>query len=246
MTSPKTRPSCTPYRSEFRTSSSISQEYFVPVDTPPRSYGFQSPGILALRLDRPNGRIKTSKGINDKVADGATLNSTMYGNYTFEVLGPRISGIVTAIVIIAPEGDEIDIELLGGDPHCWQSNVFVPHPSDKEPLYGVFAGRHCYKPSSRSHSASTDTVDSYHLYTVDWNPEKIIWGVDGIHVRTLRREDTIKNGVYHFPSNPARIQLGIWDASFPSGTSAWARGPVNWRTAPASMSAFARSVRIEC
>ncbi len=59
-------------------------------------------------------------------------------------------------------------------------------------------------------------------------------------------EDTIRNGVYHFPSHPARIQLGIWDASSPSGTSAWAKGPVDWKTAPSSMSAMVKSIRIDC
>lgn len=86
--------------------------------------------------------------------------------------------------------------------------------------------------------------------------------MDGADVRTLRKgnvdlltleneshsspEDTIRNGVYHFPSHPAHIQLGVWDASSPSGTAAWAKGPVDWKSAPSSMSAMVKSIRIGC
>ena len=43
-----------------------------------------------------------------------------YGRFTLEVSGPPVPGVVTAVVLMAPEGDEIDIEILGGDPHHWQ------------------------------------------------------------------------------------------------------------------------------
>ena len=59
-------------------------------------------------------------------------------------------------------------------------------------------------------------------------------------------EDTKYKGILHYPSHPARIQLGIWDASYPAGTSEWARGPIDWDQAPHRMSARFKSVTVEC
>lgn len=62
----------------------------------------------------------------------------------------------------------------------------------------------------------------------------------------LDTDQTRKNGVLHFPSHPARIQLGIWDASSPAGTAEWGKGPIRWDEAPARMAAVVRSVRVDC
>lgn len=58
--------------------------------------------------------------------------------------------------------------------------------------------------------------------------------------------DTKINGTLHYPSHAARVQLGIWDASNPAGTSEWAKGPIDWDSAPHKMSATFRSVSVEC
>ena len=56
----------------------------------------------------------------------------------------------------------------------------------------------------------------------------------------------MKNGELHFPSHAARIQLGIWDASTPFGTAAWAKGPIDWEKAPEKIIAVVRDVKVEC
>lgn len=56
----------------------------------------------------------------------------------------------------------------------------------------------------------------------------------------------MKNGALHFPSHPTRISLGIWDASSPAGTAAWAKGPIDWSTAPSRISATFSKVSLEC
>ena len=58
--------------------------------------------------------------------------------------------------------------------------------------------------------------------------------------------ETEINGTMHYPSHAARVQLGIWDASNPAGTSEWARGPIDWKAAPKRISATFKSVTIEC
>ena len=48
------------------------------------------------------------------------LAVSSYGKFAFEVQCPVFPGVVVAATLIAPGGDEIDIEMLGGDPRHWQ------------------------------------------------------------------------------------------------------------------------------
>lgn len=133
-----------------------------------------------------------------------------YGKFSFTLQAPRVPGVVVAAILIAPGGDEIDIELLGGDPHHWQvsvdyslrnrimiivktpsntcaaspllqTNIFAPQPSETQPLYDVFGGLESYGSSSKN------SVNDMHTYSIDWNAERIIWGVDGRQVRTIAK-----------------------------------------------------------
>lgn len=198
---------------------------------------------MQLYLDKPPGTVHMKDGVNDVVAEGATVNSTftlLYGKVTFEISAPAVPGVVTAAIMISDdaEHDEIDVELLGGDPSHWQSNIFMTSPHDQEPLWGVFGEIEDY--------GERGTIVETHSYSVDWNADRIIWSVDGADMRSLRREDTRINRTLHYPSHPARIQLGIWDASNPAGTSEWARGPIDWSVAPHRMSATFTSLAVEC
>jgi len=238
---------CQPFHSTFSAAeisppSLFYQPPFVPV-SPPQSYAVDNDG-LQLFMDKPKGNVKTKNGVNSVVAEGATVNSTFAFSHavvSMEVVAPEVAGSVTAAILIAAardSHDEIDVELLGGDPSHWQTNVFTMSPQDKEPLYGIFGGIERYPKKS--------TISKAHNYTIDWNTDRIIWSVDGDEVRTLKKDETRVNGTYHYPTHPLRIQLGIWDASNPIGTSEWARGPINWDTAPARMTAVFKSVTVEC
>ncbi|KAI0365172.1 concanavalin A-like lectin/glucanase [Pilatotrama ljubarskyi] len=232
---------CEPLQISLSTSQTAQfNRLFVPI-SPPDSYELDSDG-LNLFLDRPNGRIATKGMVNDKVAEGATINSTftfLYGKVTYAFSGPAVPGVVTAAILIADEHDEIDVELVGGDPQHWQTNVFAPAAHDDQPLYGVFGEIEDYAHAPKN-------VKNTHFYTIDWNAERIQWSVDGSEVRTLRKADTKKNGALHYPAHPVRLQLGVWDASAPAGTSQWAHGPIDWDTAPRRMSAVFESIQVEC
>lgn len=82
---------------------------------------------------------------------------------------------------VADQGDEVDVELLGGDPAHWQTNVYAPSPRDKGPLWGVFGEIEDYP---------TGSVKQDHKYTVDWNAERIVWSVDGQAVRTVTKSES--------------------------------------------------------
>ncbi|RDB23746.1 putative glycosidase crf1 [Hypsizygus marmoreus] len=241
--SPDLGSQCRPFYTTFPPTSVSRNTYSAPfvAISPAGSYQ-TTPGGLELYLNKPEGTIKTKQGANDKTSEGATVNSTFaihYGKVTFEVSAPAIPGVVTAAILIADERDEIDVELLGGDPAHWQTNIFAPTRRDKEPLFGVFS-------SIERVPHPNPSIAKIHSYTIDWNKERIEWGIDGRTVRTLKKEESMKGGVLHYPSHPSRLQLGIWDASSPSGTSEWAKGPINWSDAPRSMKAVVRSVRVEC
>jgi len=233
---------CQPFHSTFAPSDFAldGSAPFTPI-SPANTYEVSSDG-LELFLQRPNGQITTHDGVNDQIASGATINSTFfleYGKVTFTLSAPTVPGMVTAAILIAQDiDDEIDVELLGGDPSHWQTNVFAPSPKDTTPLWGVFGEVEDFSGSG--------TIAEDHSYTIDWNADRIIWSVDGNQVRTLQKDQTSKNGALHFPSQAARIQLGIWDASSPAGTAAWAKGPIDWNSAPAKMSATFKSVTVEC
>ncbi|TBU30083.1 glycoside hydrolase [Dichomitus squalens] len=240
---PRARPShCDPFHMAFDSSTNYPdfERDFSPLDGP-HSYQLGSGG-LSLFLDKPDGRITTKDGTNNKVAEGSTLNSTftvLYGKVTYTFSGPAVPGVVTAAILIALESDEIDIELVGGRPTQWQTNTFAPAPGENKPLYSTFSSLEDYPHGHK-------TVAESHAYTIDWNPERIVWSVDGSEVRTLRADDTRKNGSLHYPSHPARLQFGIWDASAPAGTSEWARGPIDWEKYPERMSAVFESIEVEC
>lgn len=74
------RSSCTPFKSTFGSGSvgskgsSSSSEPFVAV-SPEGSWALGEGG-LELYMEKPKGDVKTEGGINDVVADGATVNST--------------------------------------------------------------------------------------------------------------------------------------------------------------------------
>ncbi|KAF8219128.1 hypothetical protein L208DRAFT_1427141 [Tricholoma matsutake] len=233
-------PRCLPLSTTFSSSSVSSVAPFVAI-TPRHSYQTTQAG-LELYMERPQGAIKSKNGVNDKIAEGATVNSTftiLYGRISFQIIAPTTPGVVTAAILIADERDEIDIELLGGDAKHWQTNIFVSSPKDDRPLYGVFSSVEPFPSPASSTSQS-------HTYTIDWNKDRIQWSVDGTTYRTLKQEDTWKDGVWRYPSRPARIQMGIWDASSASGTSEWARGPVNWQTGPPTIKAVFERVSVEC
>ncbi|EJD07470.1 concanavalin A-like lectin/glucanase [Fomitiporia mediterranea MF3/22] len=197
---------------------------------------------LQLYLKKPQGHITKHGNVNSEVGEGATVNSTftiLYGKVTFVMKAPLVAGAVTAAILISDGRDEIDVELLGGDPRHWQTNVYAPSSHDKEPLWGVFG-------EIEDVPSRLPLISSYHNYTIDWTSERIVWSVDGHEVRTLKPSRTKINGTEHYPTQPARIQLGIWDASSPEGTSEWAKGPINWDRTPSTISATVKSIRIEC
>ncbi|KAL0953713.1 hypothetical protein HGRIS_004906 [Hohenbuehelia grisea] len=170
---------------------------------------------------------------------------TSYGRVTWVLSTDAVPGVITAAIFIADKflGDEIDLEFLGSDPTHWQTNVFAPAPEDTTPLYGVLSS---IEDIPQSRNDRRGTITEPHAYTIDWNADRIIWSIDGQPVRQLTPEQTGINGALHYPKDPMRIQLGIWDASTPIGTAEWAGGPINWQKVTKRITATIHSITVEC
>ncbi|CAO3617955.1 unnamed protein product [Mucor hiemalis] len=191
---------------------------------PPKEYRRMRDTVTDLPYNQYGGR-------------GPTLNSTTYmryGRLSAHIRSAGTGGAVTAFILMADGGDEIDFEFLGGDLDHVQSNYFW----GKTVEYTVNGGLH------KVTGGSVDTT--FHKYTIDWQPDKIQWFVDDVVVRTRIKAETCDgNGVCKFPSQPARIQFGLWDGSVESGTAEWSRGPINWGV-PQDISAHIKDVTVDC
>lgn len=236
---------CKPFTEHFTTTVGTGGSQWVSLSSRRDSFRMTPGGGLELVLNPPAGAVTVSKDghTNDKLGDGASINSTFslfYGKVSYTLQASGVPGTVSAAVLIGTKtDDEIDVEILGGDPTHWQTNVFRSAPGETSPLYGVFGGVHGYPGNGR--------CDAFHTYLIDWSPSRIQWSVDGQVVRTLTPAQTLHNGQQHYPSAPSRLQIGVWDASNPSGTSQWAKGPIPWsKIGNSTISAKIKSVVVEC
>jgi beta-glucanase (GH16 family) len=115
----------------------------------------------------------------------------------------------------------------------FESSVPQPFPSSLE--YTDTAG------NGQTHRDLTDTNQNYHDYTVcsphflfasfsnnfhpllrlrraqiDWQPDKLRFLIDGQEVRSVNKQDTLVDGVYQYPTTPARVQLSVWAGGLPT------------------------------
>ncbi|KAI9488808.1 concanavalin A-like lectin/glucanase domain-containing protein [Zychaea mexicana] len=212
------KPDCKNYNTDFR----VSTEGWSAENTVQDTYDITDGGIkMNLMPPRQYVRMHDAQSAfhylpyNKYEGRGPTFNASSYMHYgrvSATVKSANVGGAITAVILIGDGGDEIDFELLGG-----MSNYFWGH----EVLYTVNGGYH--------EVAGGPVFDEYHTYTIDWTPDRIDWYIDGTLVRTKEKKDTCDGaGVCKFPSEPARIQIGLWDGSIESGTAQWSRGPIAW------------------
>jgi len=155
--------------------------------------------------------------------NGTRISSTKYVHYgtiTATAKTGRWAGVVAAFITMSNVKDEIDWEWPGAKTTEAQSNFFFEGHVD------YTAG------NGQTHTGLTDTYSNSHDYTIDWQPEVLRFLIDGKEVRSVNKADTLKDGVYQYPTTPARVQLSIWPAgisSMPQGTVQWAGGMINWQ-----------------
>ncbi|CEH12425.1 GLYCOSIDASE CRH2-RELATED [Ceraceosorus bombacis] len=198
-----------------------------------------------------SGAVRTSKsGLYATVAQkgkakaGTTLSTTeyiQYGRVTATLRHANNKGIVGAFILMSPTADEIDFEITGGQSRQVQLNMFAQGKA--------FSGGDSNS-ATITQGPEFDTAD-WHAYTLDWSPTRIIYSIDGVEVRTLKRSSfkSKKDGYYKYPATPMRAQVSVWDASdMAKGTVEWAGGRADYSKADShgTFTTQIRSLTVEC
>lgn len=151
--------------------------------------------------------------------DNPTVHSDfyiMFGHIEFVAQAAPGTGIVSSMVLISDDLDEIDIEWLGGDTTQVQSNYF-----SKGDTTTYDRGEY--------HSVNSPQT-TMNTYAIDWTSDRVIWYVNGVAVRTLTNP-----GTGYYPQTPMQIRFGSWaggDSDNAAGTIEWAGGVTDYSAGP--------------
>ncbi|KAM3516063.1 hypothetical protein MY11210_000345 [Beauveria gryllotalpidicola] len=150
-----------------------------------------------------------------------------FGRVEVEMQAAPGPGVVSTVVLLSDDLDEIDWEAIGSDNNKIQSNIF----SKGDQTYHKLGGFH-----------PVDNVSGkFHKYTIDWTPLRIEWSVDGTVQRTL----TADQAGARFPTSPTQVKLGAWIAGYEGndeGTITWAGGLADFSRGP--LKAYYKNVKI--
>ncbi|CAF9938659.1 MAG: hypothetical protein ALECFALPRED_007811 [Alectoria fallacina] len=147
-----------------------------------------------------------------KQGDSPTIYSNFFfffGHIEYVAQVAPGKGIVSSMVLLSDDLDEIDWEFTGTNTAQAQTNYFGKGVLN----YGV---------SEYVSVASPQT--GFHNYAIDWSPTEIVWSIDGEVVRTLNAAQAGNE----FPQTPMKVSLGLWDGGDASkqgvDTVQWAGG----------------------
>lgn len=130
----------------------------------------------------------------------ASANLFEHGHFEAEIRAASGSGLVTGFFLHRDSPrQEIDVELAGGDPRRMLINVYF-NPGDDGATIGFG-----YRGSPCRIDLDFDATLDFHLYAIDWQPNRISWSVDGkvVHERVGWDPTPI-------PHLPMRLHANLW------------------------------------
>lgn len=151
----------------------------------------------------------------------------LFGHVEYVVQGAPGQGIISSMVLLSDDLDEIDWEMTGTGGNHVQTNYYGKGFLD-------------YTKAEYVNVASPNS--EFHTYSLDWTAETLTWSIDHVVVRTLKASDA---GNY-FPQTPMKVSLSLWDGgdpSEPAGTMNWAGGETTLPP-PESSTMYVKSVKI--
>lgn len=145
----------------------------------------------------------------------------MFGKVEITMKAAPGAGIVSTLVLLSDDLDEIDMEWLGADSTEVQTNYF-----GKGQVTTYNRGQFNPAPNNQG---------EFVTYTVEWTSSQITWSVGNTIVRVLTPATADAD---QYPQTPMQVKLGAWSGGDPSnaaGTIQWAQGPTNYADGPFTM-----------
>jgi GR25 family glycosyltransferase involved in LPS biosynthesis len=182
---------------------SLDQEiWFLRDDTFPSNLALFRPSNVNLDEDGMTLAMRAEKTPVRAFTAGAVAARApfLYGSFAAELRTSGVAGVVTGLFLHrnGPR-QEIDIEFLGRDTSTMLVNVFYnPGPEGAKLEYG-------YRGTPTEIKLGFDAAADFHLYEIDWRPDRIDWKVDGVTV--YRRHLWAPTPI---PDLPMELNINVW------------------------------------